>query len=283
MFEVQFQLWQPQNQAIYVKKWRLSASDLLPTQWSTLRKTSKYFLEHQILSFGLDPPLFGFLTQRVVPSSLTVPQLVLVLVFEMDRKYASSISIRNEKGRLSRRFDGLRAKGPSFARMDVRRRRAGSCRPRRLLNRRVWQNEWAGSVMSFLMVLFCGHFAPIFRKIISYARRCIVRRWFEVRWEVLTLAHRTVGQTLKSNHLEPIYRVLKLEDSTKLKIICQKSLQKILNYLMPRDFKRDQSSPKCSDLYIWPNFECAKVGTFQRTSNHRSDTLENLRGTFREN
>jgi len=47
-------------------------------------------------------------------------------------------------------------------------------------------------------------FAPISRKSVLYARRCVVRRQIKVRWKVLTLAHLTVRQTSKSNNLEPI-------------------------------------------------------------------------------
>ena len=53
------------------------------------------------------------------------------------------------------------------------------------------------------------HFAPIFRKSKSQAFQRVVWRKFEVRWKVLTLANRTVGQTSKSDHLGPISWVLK--------------------------------------------------------------------------
>ena len=43
------------------------------------------------------------------------------------------------------------------------------------------------------------HFALIFRNSLSY-----VRRGNKVRWKVLTLAHPTVGQNLKSHYLERI-------------------------------------------------------------------------------
>ena len=46
----------------------------------------------------------------------------------------------------------------------------------------------------------CGHillqiqcFCLISRNKASHARRCVVRRRFEMRWKVLTLAHPTVG------------------------------------------------------------------------------------------
>ena len=46
--------------------------------------------------------------------------------------------------------------------------------------------------------------AATFRKRVLRALTCVVRRRIIVRRKVLSLAHRKVGQTLKSNHLEPI-------------------------------------------------------------------------------
>ena len=62
---------------------------------------------------------------------------------------------------------------------------------------------------SILTPTICGHIhvAPIFRKNVSYARRCVARRRTKVRRTVLNLAHPTGCQTSKSNLLEPIWWV----------------------------------------------------------------------------
>ena len=49
-----------------------------------------------------------------------------------------------------------------------------------------------------------SHFYLIFMKCTPRALRCAARRCFEVRWKVPTLAHRTEGQTSKSDRLGPV-------------------------------------------------------------------------------
>ena len=51
---------------------------------------------------------------------------------------------------------------------------------------------------------FGTHLASIFKESVSYARECGLRHQIQVGWKVRTFAHRTVRQTLKSDHLGPI-------------------------------------------------------------------------------
>ena len=75
---------------------------------------------------------------------------------------------------------------------------------------------------------FVVTFCIIFRKSMSQEFKRVVQRWFEVRWKVLTLAHRTVGQTSESEHLEPICWVLKLPDCRVIGFGIGKNVDKIL-------------------------------------------------------
>ena len=74
----------------------------------------------------------------------------------------------------------------------------------------------------------CGHillqikfFWFIFRKKTSQTLRCAVLQQFEVRCKVLILAHRIVGQTSKSDLLEPTFSRLKLPGWQKKVSFCQ--------------------------------------------------------------
>ena len=73
---------------------------------------------------------------------------------------------------------------------------------------------------------------PIFGKSFSYALRCVVRRRMKVRWKVLILAHRTVGQAWKSNRLG--VDLLSLEVPELPQTNWPLSVQKILDFLAPR-------------------------------------------------
>ena len=44
-------------------------------------------------------------------------------------------------------------------------------------------------------------FSLIFRNKVFQALKCVVRHWFEMRWKVLILAYRMVGQKSNSDHL----------------------------------------------------------------------------------
>ena len=69
--------------------------------------------------------------------------------------------------------------------------------------------RWLDSAVQSELRQFVVTFAFNFRKSVSQVFKRVVRCSFEVRWKVLTLARRTVGQTLESDLLKPISRVLK--------------------------------------------------------------------------
>ena len=121
-------------------------------------------------------------------------------------------------------------------------------------------NPYSGSLWTY--------FAPIFRKIASQTFKSVALLWFEGRWKALSLAHRMVGQTSKSDLMRPISWVEMSWLTRNWVWNQQKSWQKNILFSQLDFFKRDEISSKKSNANVWPAVGCVRIRAFQRRSNY---------------